>query len=37
VRKVADNRIEFTISGEDMDYAKGRVRLADGSKSGLQS
>jgi 3-hydroxymyristoyl/3-hydroxydecanoyl-(acyl carrier protein) dehydratase len=36
VRNVADNRIDFTISGEDTDHARGRVRLARGRRSGLQ-
>jgi hypothetical protein len=36
VRNVANNRIDFTISAEGVDYAKGRVRLAHGPRSGLQ-
>ncbi|MBW2577633.1 MAG: AMP-binding protein [Deltaproteobacteria bacterium] len=36
VRNVADNQIDFTISGEDADHARGRVRLARGPRSGLQ-
>jgi 3-hydroxymyristoyl/3-hydroxydecanoyl-(acyl carrier protein) dehydratase len=36
VRNIAKNRIDFTISGEDVDHAKGRVRLAHGPRSGLQ-
>jgi acyl-CoA synthetase (AMP-forming)/AMP-acid ligase II len=36
VRNIAKNRIDFTISGEGVDHAKGRVRLAHGPRSGLQ-
>jgi hypothetical protein len=36
VRNAADNQIDFTISGEDTDHARGRVRLARGRRSGLQ-
>jgi hypothetical protein len=37
VHDVADNRIEFTIAGEDADHARGRVRLTQGPRSKLQS
>ena len=36
VRNVANNRIDFTISAEGVDYTRGRVRLARGPRSGLQ-
>ena len=36
VRNAANNRIDFTISAEGVDYARGRVRLAQGPRSGLQ-
>jgi 3-hydroxymyristoyl/3-hydroxydecanoyl-(acyl carrier protein) dehydratase len=36
VRNAANNQINFTISAEGVDYARGRVRLADGPRSGLQ-
>jgi 3-hydroxymyristoyl/3-hydroxydecanoyl-(acyl carrier protein) dehydratase len=36
VRSVSNNKIDFTISAEGVDYAKGRVRLAQGPRSGLQ-
>ncbi|MBW2493462.1 MAG: acyl-CoA synthetase [Deltaproteobacteria bacterium] len=37
VRNVADDQLDFAISGNDADHARGRVRLARGAKSGLQS
>jgi 3-hydroxymyristoyl/3-hydroxydecanoyl-(acyl carrier protein) dehydratase len=36
VRNVAEGQLDFTIAAEDVDYARGRVRLAHGPKSGLQ-
>jgi 3-hydroxymyristoyl/3-hydroxydecanoyl-(acyl carrier protein) dehydratase len=36
VRNVANDQIDFTISAEGVDYARGRVRLAHGPRSGLQ-
>jgi acyl-coenzyme A synthetase/AMP-(fatty) acid ligase/3-hydroxymyristoyl/3-hydroxydecanoyl-(acyl carrier protein) dehydratase len=36
VRNVSNNQIDFTISAEGVDYARGRVRLADDPRSGLQ-
>jgi 3-hydroxymyristoyl/3-hydroxydecanoyl-(acyl carrier protein) dehydratase len=36
VRNVANNKIDFTISAEGVDYTKGRMRLAHGPRSGLQ-
>ncbi len=36
VRNVANDQIDFTISGEDVDYARGRVRLAHGPRAGLR-
>jgi 3-hydroxymyristoyl/3-hydroxydecanoyl-(acyl carrier protein) dehydratase len=36
VRNVANDKLDFTISAEGVDYARGRVRLAHGPRSGLQ-
>ena len=36
VRNVAEAQLDFTIFAEDVDYARGRVRLAHGPKSGPQ-
>ncbi len=36
VRNIANNKIDFTVSAEGVDYARGRVRLAHGPRSGLQ-
>jgi hypothetical protein len=36
VRSVSSNKFDFTISAEGVDYSRGRVRLAQGPRSGLQ-
>jgi 3-hydroxymyristoyl/3-hydroxydecanoyl-(acyl carrier protein) dehydratase len=36
VRNIANNKLDFTIYAEGVDYARGRLRLAHDTRSGLQ-